>query len=228
MSDANDPIALFIERLRDSLLFVSLSAESLALLGTQAKQTHYQAGATIFWEGEPSQGLYWLQSGTLKAVKYSTSGREQILHLIKPGQSFNEVGAFTTLPNPASVVALEPILLWHIPGNAIRQLIRQDPTFAQSVIDGLSSRLRHSATLVEDLSLRPVINRLSRLILDEADGDTLLRPSWYTQNELAARLGTVADVIHRSLRKLEVDNIIEVERQQIRIINRDALEKLSV
>ena len=228
MSDANDPLALFIERLRGSPLFVSLSAESLALLGTQAKQTHYQAGATIFWEGEPSQGLYWLQSGTLKAVKYSTSGREQILHLIKPGQSFNEVGAFTTLPNPASVVALEPILLRHIPGNAIRQLIKQDSTFAQSVIDVLSNRLRHSATLVEDLSLRPVINRLSRLILDEADGDTLLRPSWYTQNELAARLGTVADVIHRSLRKLEVDNIIEVERQQIRIINRDELEKLSV
>ncbi len=106
-------------------------------------------------------------------------------------------------------------------------MIRQDPSFAQLIINVLSERLRHSVDLVEDLSLRPVINRLSRLILDEADGDTLLRPSWYTQNELAARLGTVADVIHRSLRKLEIDNLIEVERQQIRIINREELEKLA-
>jgi CRP/FNR family transcriptional regulator len=87
--------------------------------------------------------------------------------------------------------------------------------------------LRNSVTLVEDLSLRPVINRLSRLILDEADGDTLFRPAWYTHDELAARLGTVGDVIQRSLRKLEADNLIEVERRQIRIIDYDALEKLA-
>jgi CRP/FNR family transcriptional regulator len=227
VSDRNDSLALFIERLRESPLFGPLSEHSLAFLETQAKQSHYQADEAIFWEGEPSEGLYWLDSGTLKAVKYSTSGREQILHLIKPGQTFNEVGAFTTLPNPVSVIALAPVRVWHIPGEAIRQLIRQDPTFAQLIIDMLSERLRHTVTLVEDLSLRPVISRLSRLILDEADGDTLHRPSWYTQNELASRLGTVADVVQRSLRRLEADNLIEVGRQQILIINRAELEKLA-
>jgi len=227
MSDRDDSLALFIERLKESPLFVSLSKTSLAFLGSRVKQIHYQAGATVFWEGEPSQGLYWLQSGTLKAVKYSTTGREQILHLIKPDQTFNEVGALSTLPNPASVVALVSAQVWHIPGDTIKQMIRQDPDFAQSIIDVLSERLRDSAALVEDLSLRPVIGRLSRLILDEADGDTLLRPSWYTQNELAARLGTVTDVIQRSLRKLEADNLIEVGRQKIVIINRDELEQMA-
>jgi CRP/FNR family transcriptional regulator len=104
-------------------------------------------------------------------------------------------------------------------------MIQQDPVFAQLTIDVLSERLRHSVTLVEDLSLRPVINRLSQLILDESDGDTFFRPAWYTQNELAARLGTVADVIQRSLRKLEADKLIEVDRKQIRIIDRAELEK---
>ena len=106
-------------------------------------------------------------------------------------------------------------------------MIQQDPRFAQLIIDVLSARLRRSAGLGEDLSLRPVINRLSRLILDEANGDILFRPAWCTQNELAAKLGTVADVIQRSLRKLEADNLIEVERQQILIIDRDELEKLA-
>jgi CRP/FNR family transcriptional regulator len=227
MSDPNDAFTQFIENLKNSPLFAQLSEKSLAFLKTQAKQTHYRADEMIFLEGEPSAGLYWLQSGALKAVKYSTSGREQILHLIKPGQSFNEVGAFSTLPNPVTVVALEPVQIWHIPGDAIRKLIQQDSIFAQSIIDMLSARLRHTVTLVEDLSLRPVISRLSRLILDEADGDILLRPTWYTQNELAARLGTVADVIQRSLRKLEADDLIKVERQRILIINRDELESLA-
>lgn len=227
MSALNQSFTLFIERLRESPFFGPLSEESLAFLVAQVKQTNFQAGKTIFREGEPSQGLYWLHSGTLKAVKYSTSGKEQILHFIKPGETFNEVGAFTTLPNPASVVALEHVQVWRIPGDAIRQQIQQDPTFAQLVIDVLSERLRQSVALIEDLSLRPVINRLSRLILDESEGNTFFRPSWYTQYELAARLGTVEDVVQRSLRKLETSNLIEVNRQQIRIIDRVELEELA-
>ena len=95
------------------------------------------------------------------------------------------------------------------------------------ILDVLSERQRQSVALIEDLSLRPVINRLSRLILDESDGNTFFRPSWYTQYELAARLGTVEDVVQRSLRKLEVSDLIEVNRQQIRIVNRVELEKLA-
>ena len=225
MPDPMDALSPFTEHLRKSPLFGPLGDDSRSFLAAQARQTTHPAGATIFWEGDPSAGLYWLHTGALKAVKASPAGREQILHLITPGQTFNEVGAFATLPNPVSVVALEDARVWHIPGDAIRQLIRQDPAFAQLIIDMLSSRLRDSVTLVEDLSLRPVLGRLARLILDEADGDTLHRPLWYTQEELAARLGTVADVVQRSLRKLEADEIIAVDRQQIRILRRDELEK---
>ena len=227
MSEPNASFTLFIEYLQESPFFGPLSQDSLTLLAVQATQTTYQAGTTIFTEGEPSQGLYWLYSGTLKAVKYSTTGKEQIIHLIRPNQTFNEVGAFTTLANPASMVALEEAQVWRIPHEAIRQHLQQDATFAQLIIDVLSDRLRQSVALIEDLSLRPVIGRLARLLLDEADGGTLFRPSWYTQYELAARLGTVEDVVQRALRKLEVRDYIAVNRQQIRLINLVELEKLA-
>ncbi len=227
MTTSNESSTLFTERLQESPFFGPLGKECQAFLVAQVNQTNLETGEAVFREGEPSQGLYWLQLGTLKAVKYSTSGKEQILHFVKSGQTFNEVGAFTTLPNPATVVALERAQVWCIPRDAIRQQIQQDPTFAQLIIDVLSERLRHSVSLIEDLSLRPVANRLSRLILDESEGDTLFRPSWYTQYELAARLGTVADVVQRTLRKLETDNLIEVNRQQIRILDRTELEKLA-
>jgi CRP-like cAMP-binding protein len=227
MPDPKNQSTLFIKQLQQNPFFSSLQQESLAFLVAQAKQAYFPAGEIRFAEGEPSQGLYWLQSGTLKAVKYSAAGKEQILHFIKPEETFNEVGAFTTLPNPVSVVALEPGQVWRIPREAIRQQIQQNPEFAQLIIDVLSTRLRQSVALVEDLSLRSVINRLARLILDEAAEDMLFRPAWYTQNELAARLGTVADVVQRSLRKLEGEDLIEVNRQQIRIVNRAELEKLA-
>ncbi len=227
MPDPNNQSTLFIKQLQQNPFFSSLQGESLAILVAQAKQAHFQAGEIIFAEGEPSQGLYWLQTCTLKAVKYSAAGREQILHFINPGQTFNELGAFTTLPNPVTVVALEPVHVWRISREAIKQQIQQNSDFAQLIIDVLSARLRQSVALVEDLSLRSVTSRLARLILDEADEDMLFRPAWYTQNELAARLGTVADVVQRSLRKLEAEDLIEVNRQQIRIVNRAELEKLA-
>jgi DNA-binding GntR family transcriptional regulator len=65
------------------------------------------------------------------------------------------------------------------------------------------------------------------LILEEAEGDTLFRPAWYTQNELAARLGTVADVVQRALSQLEADSLIQVERQQIQILDRGGLENMA-
>jgi CRP/FNR family transcriptional regulator len=218
---------LFIRELKNIPFFSTLGQERLVRLADQARRHVFQAGETVFLEGEASRGLFWVQSGWLKAVKYSTSGREQVLHLIEAGQTFNEVGAFTSLPNPASVVALELAHVWLIPREAIRRLIHEDATFAQHIIDVLAERLRQSVALVEDLSLRPVTSRLARLILEEADGDTLLRPRWYTQNELAARLGTVTDVVQRALRELETDELIAVDRQHIRILNRGDLERLT-
>lgn len=227
MAQQQDPKTHFIASLKGSPFFESLSERGLAYLAAQTRLKSYPAGATIFAEGDPSQGLYWLQDGTLKAVKFSTAGREQIIHLIEPGQTFNEVGSFSSLPNPASVIALEDAQIWHIPRAAIRRLIEQDPNFAQSLIDVLSFRLRHSVDLIEDLSLYPLTTRLARLILEEAQGDTLFRPAWYTQNELAARLGSVTDVVQRALRKLENDGLITVERGQIRILDREGLQTLA-
>ena len=227
MNGENEPHPEIIHKLQTMPFFSTLGEGRLALLTAQARQRIYDVGETVFLEGEASQGLYWVQSGWLKAVKYSTAGREQVLHLMEPGQTFNEVGAFTDLANPATVVVLESAQVWLIPRRAIRQLIREDAAFAQHIIDVLADRLRSSVALVEDLSLRPVTGRLARLILDEVNGEILPRPRWYTQNELAARLGTVTDVVQRALRQLEADGLILVERHQIQLLDRDKLEGLA-
>ena len=217
----------FRDQLRENRFFSSLGEETLSHFLAHARRNEYASGATIFVEGEPSLGLYWLASGTLKVVKTSTSGKEQTLHYVKAGKTFNEAGAFSTLPNPASIIALEASQVWRIPAEIIRNQIQADPAFAQLVIDTLSMRLRHQVTLIEDLSLRSVTSRLASLILEESKEDLFIRPNWLTQSELAARLGTVEDVVRRSLRKLETANLIDVSRQQIRVLNRSALQNLA-
>ena len=216
-----------IEQLRQLPFFKGLSNEALADLSLTAVWRTYHAGEIIFLEGETAVGLHYLASGWIKINKSSVEGREQTLRFFGPGETFNEIAAFSRRPNNATAVALEPAGVWLLPRQGITNLLRQQPDLAQNIIESMAQRVVDLVNLITDLSLRSVSGRLARLILDEAKDDILLRPRWQTQAELAARLGTVPDVVQRALRGLEVNGTIEVERQEIRIRNRPALEKLA-
>ncbi|MCL4261620.1 MAG: Crp/Fnr family transcriptional regulator [Anaerolineae bacterium] len=215
------------EQLYNIPLFAGLDAASLQKLVQFAHWREYEAGEVVVLEGDAPSGLYYLQYGWLKAVKVSPTGREQILRFLEPGDTFNEIGVFADQPNPVTVIALEAAGVWLLPRTALLHLLQEKPEFAQQLVARMAERVLYLVALVSDLSLRPVTGRLARLLLVGAVDDVLERPRWYTQAELAARLGTVPDVVQRALRELENEGLIRVERQQIRILNWPALAALA-
>ena len=98
---------------------------------------------------------------------------------------------------------------------------------AHQVVHDLAGRGMHLIRLVEDLSLRSVEARLARLLLENADGDLVLRRQWATQAAMAARLGTVPDMVNRALRKLAERGLIGVGRQQIQILDKEGLKAIA-
>ena len=216
-------IAHLKQHLSINLFFAGLDEDTLDILVQGAVWREYAAGEVVVLEGEATDGFYYIQSGWLKVGKVAANGREQVLSFIEPGNTFYEVGAFSDLPNPATAVALEQAGVWLIKRERVMQLVRERPFFAEFILSRMAERLLHLVSLVTDLSLRPVTGRLARLLLESAEGDILQRPRWYTQAELAARLGTVPDVIQRALRELEQEGLIEVTRQTIRILDRAGL-----
>ncbi|MEZ4669702.1 MAG: Crp/Fnr family transcriptional regulator [Anaerolineae bacterium] len=213
-----------IDQLRRIPFLNGLNLQALTAMAQSAVRRHYAAGEIIFLDNEPSAGLYVLQSGWVKVVKLSTEGREQILRFIGPNEAFNELGILANRPTPATAIALEPSEVWLVPRATLAQLLSEHPEFAQLLLENMADRVTYLVGLVADLSLRPVISRLAQLLLADAQGDVLPRPQWYTQAQLAARLGTVPDVVQRALSSLAADHIIEVERHEIRILDRSALE----
>ena len=224
MSKRPDPVAL-LKQLSLEPLFKGLGAVGLRQLAQAAVWREYAAGEVVFLEGETAPGLYFLQFGQLKIVMTSPEGREQVLLYLAPGEIFNPIGAFANLPNPATAIALEPAGVWMLPRDMMVRLLREWPELAQGVIANMASRLLHLTKLVEDLSLRSVSGRLARMLLDSAKDDVLQRPRWYTQAELAARLGTVPDMVGRALRRLVEHGYIEVERHQFRILDPAGLQR---
>jgi CRP/FNR family transcriptional regulator len=203
--------------------FADAESETLQAVAQAAICRHYGAGEMVFLEGEPSAGLYVVQEGWLKSVKMSPAGREQIVRFVGPGEAFNELGVLAGTPNQVTVIALEPCAVWIIRREALLALLEADRHLASIITQNLARRALHLLSLVEDLSLRTVEARLARLLL-QAEEATLHRRPWATQSEMAARLGTVPDVLNRALRKLADEGLIRVARHQIQILDAEALE----
>lgn len=214
-------------RLAAFSLFQGLDSETLGLLAGESRRREYAPGDVVFMEGEPAEGLYVLESGWVRAVKTSGQGREQVLQFVGPGEAFNTVSVFTRGLNPATALALEPSTAWFVPRETILRLLRERPEFAQRVLENMAERMLHLVGLVADLSLRTVSERLADLILTQAEGGVLNRPKWFTLAEVAARLGTVADVVQRAIGKFQSDGLVDVRRREIRVLDEAGLREIA-
>lgn len=209
--------------LQATMFFQGLDEQVLCQFAEGAHWRAYEAGAVIFLEGDMAPGFYYVQQGWVKIVKMSPEGREQILYFCGPGDLFGGMSVFANQPMPATAITLEPTGLWLLPRNVIQQHLAAEPTMALRVIEFMARRINELIALVTDLSLRSVTARLARLLLDEAEADLVQRQRWATQSELAARLGAAPDVLNRALRTLVEEGLIDLSRQQIRLLDRQGL-----
>jgi CRP/FNR family transcriptional regulator, dissimilatory nitrate respiration regulator len=212
-----------VDHLKHVPYFAGLDDAALHELAALAIWQEYAPGAVIFLEGDASSGLYSIHTGWVKVIKLSPDGREQVLRYFGPGEVFNEIGMFLQRPNPATAMALEQSMLWQLHRSALQPLLVAHPDLQLQVMGNMADRIAYLAGMVAELSLHSVEARLARLLLDSATGGALVRPSWLTQAELAARLGTVPDVLSRALRTLADAGVIRFDRRQITILDREKL-----
>jgi CRP-like cAMP-binding protein len=182
-------------------------------------------GEIILLEGEPANALFFLASGAVKVFKTSPDGKEQILSIVRPGESFNDISVFDGGLNPASAQAMGQIHLYGISRTDIEEIITRHPQVAINVVQVMAKRVRELVALVEDLSFRHVLSRVAKILLEYASNASEPRPR-LTQQEIAAMAGTAREVVGRSLKSLEEDGVIKLESHRVVINNRSALQQL--
>src|SRR4030042_1772862 len=109
---------------------------------------------TVVLEGDAATNLYFVASGVVKVFKTSTEGKEQILSIVRPGESFNDVPIFDEGTNPASAQAMGPAALYELRKSEFRTLLQNHPQIAMNTIKVLSEQVRRLVSLVEDLSFK--------------------------------------------------------------------------
>ena len=210
-------------------LFEGLQKKQHAALAMIAINRPYKKGQMIFSEGDEGTGFYAIISGRVKIFKLSLEGKEQILHMMGPGDIFGEVPVFTGQGYPAYAEAHAQSILLYFPRNAFIELVRQDPSLSLNMLAVLSWRLRKFAALIEDLSLKAVPGRLAAYLLylsKSSPGKDELTLD-ISKGQLASILGTIPETLSRILGKMGRQGLIKSAGSRMRILDHTTLEKIA-
>ena len=224
------PTPELILTLRRLPLFTDLSNRELALIAENVRRLHYKEGATIFSEGDLCHELLIVEEGTVKIIKSAPDGRQQLIGLERRGNSLAEVPVFDGGRYPATAEAANATVLLRLPADEFRKICLQNPELALKVFKVLGHRLRQLMSLVEDLSFSTVRGRLIAYLLQLAGETGRETPGGIqfelkeNNEELAARLGTVRELVSRNLGRLHGAGFIEMNRRTINIPNPAALK----
>ena len=215
----DDKIAIF----KQTELFRDLDDAVLDVLAKYSVVKRLKRNEILFLSGEPAKGLYVVATGAIRAFRTSPDGREQIIHVERAISTIAEVPVFDNGNYPSTTAAEEPTTVYFLEKQLIFKTAVEHPRFGLAAIKLLASRLRKCAQLVETLSLREVGQRLARLLLEEArnhgtetDHGTKVKLR-LTHNQLAARIGTVREVVTRTLTRLQEQGLIVHEGKDILI-----------
>lgn len=129
--------------LKKTPLFGSIPAEKLIELAEIIQRLAYRKGTLISREGELSDHLYVVASGSLKIVKVK-NGVKTILSIVAKGETYGEIGLFNQAPRSASAVANEDCELWVIQRSALKKFLLEMPEIAYNLLEVFSDKLRRS------------------------------------------------------------------------------------
>ncbi len=222
--------AAIINSLRSCQLFVGLPGEDLQRVADLTAVKTLDRDAYLFREGEPTLGFYVVQKGAINVHRVTAAGREQVIHIFRPGESLAEAALAGDMGYPADARAVEPSQVLLIQRTGFLSLLRHHPELALRMLSSMSSHLRVLVAQLEDLTLRDVETRLAHWLLKRC-------PQPYTdaahpveiqgtKRVLAAELGTVGETLSRTLARFRESNLVSVSGQEVTVLNPAALDQL--
>ena len=215
-------------------IFSGLTESELAFLAQRTVPRHYSAGEIVFSEGEPCSGLYVVESGNVRIFKSAPNGREQVLSIDGPGGSIAELPVFDGGAYPASAAAVDDVTLLFVSRQDFQALCLAHPQVPLKVLRVVGARLRRLVGIIEELSFTTVRHRLANYLLRlaqksgkrTADGVEVALP--ITNQELAAQIGTVRELVSRNLSRLQAEGLLKIDGRNVLIHNLKDLESESL
>ena len=216
------------EILHGCRLFSAVAPPGFARLVAIARLARFSKGQLILREGQECPGVYVVGNGLVRVFKTGPQGKEHVLHMVGPGQTFAEVAAIGGFEVPASAEAVAPTVCALLPMDRFRKALEEDHALCLGMMAGLTFWVRHLVSLMEDIVLRDAAGRLARYLLDaEASQDGLVElPT--LKRHLASHLNLTSETFSRTLRRLVDGGLIaEPDGNHVQVLDREGLQKVA-
>lgn len=212
-----------VNTLRGCQLFTGLSFADMEDIVAISTVKSLDKGEYLFHEGDSAQGFYVVQSGAINVHRVSAAGKEQVIHVFRPGESFAEVALASDRGYPADARALEASHVLLVQRAGILALLKQQPALALRMLGSMSSHLRVLVGQLEDLTMRDVETRLANWLVKRCpkrdDGRPVVIKLPMTKRVLAAELGTVSETFSRTLAKFRELKLVSVKDDTITVVS---------
>ncbi len=213
--------------LRRSRIFSALSPADLATVAEGCALRNLQKGEMLFREGEKSEGFYVLQTGSISVYKLTPDGREQIICVFRPPESFAEVTLATVETYPANAIALEPSQVVIVDRARFRDLVRRQPELALHMLGAMSLHLKHLVQSLQDIKGLQIEHRLADWLLRQSPAASAGCPVSIelpiTKKVLAGQLNVTSETLSRTFARFRREGIILVRGASIQIIDGQGL-----
>lgn len=209
-------------------LFDPLSPKARQVLLAQAVERRFAQDEVLFTAGSPSRGFYVVLDGEVRVLR-GRGGRQHVVHVEGKGGTLGEVALFDGGGYPAAAIAAAPTRCLVFTRAAIEAALAADPEVAWFFLRRFATRMRHLIERLDRLAAQSVTSRLAGYLLARArTAETTEVSLGRTQTEIAEELGTVREVLVRSLRFLREEEIIAwTGRGRYRIVDTARLKALA-
>lgn len=207
-------------------IFNHLEEEQLDEIMNLTKSFKYKKGEVIYRAGYKSDSLYIVSKGKIKIYRLSESGKEQLLHILMPGDFTGELALFSETIHESYAEAMEETDVCTVNRDDLQDLLRKYPAISLKILSEFSKRLEQSEKQTTRFATEKVEKRLAiyltELAEESSESNEVELPM--TKKDLASYLGTTPETISRKLFELEDAGIIK--QKQSKIIEIIDLEEL--
>jgi CRP/FNR family transcriptional regulator len=209
--------------LRGCPLFAGLPPAELGRIAEFAQFRPVAKGGYLFREGEPSRGFYVVRTGAISVHRVGLDGKEQVVHVFRPGESLAEATLAGDQRYPADARAVEPSEVIFIPRPDFLELLKTRTDLALRMLASMSQHLRVLVNALDDLTRKDVETRLAHWLLKRCP-QPLVHAAFeirldVTKAVIAAELRTRQETLSRALARLREMGLIKSAGKTIRILD---------
>jgi CRP/FNR family transcriptional regulator len=207
-------------------IFSHLTYDEMLEVASITRAKTFDKNEMIYMSGDEGGKLFVLHTGKVKVSRINTSGKEQVIRVVGPGEFMGELSLLSNQRLTDNAQALESSTMCIIEGNKLKELMGKYPTIALKVMEELSKRLEKAENLIENINLNSVEQRLAQSLLSLANGGKVVNLNM-TKGEFASQIGMSQETLSRKLTAFQDQGLIELEGQRkIKILDKQGLEDI--